>query len=104
LLSKLKDGEGLLRNWRDWLTSFRQFRNGYADTYIAHHERAHQSDAFERLRKWQQSDEVRLLTALSELPEAPEEGREALQQLEGALKQQCGESPLTLRLSVPAVG
>jgi hypothetical protein len=97
LLSELRDGEGLLKRWRDWLTSFRQFRNDYADAYIAHHERAHQSDAFERLRKWQQSDEVRLLTALSELPEAPEEGREALQRLEGALKQQCGESPLTLR-------
>jgi hypothetical protein len=97
LLSELRDGEGLLKRWCDWLTSFRQFRNDYADAYIAHHERAHQSDAFERLREWQQSDEVRLLTALSELPEAPEEGREALRRLEGALKQQCGESPLTLR-------
>lgn len=97
LLSELRDGEGLLRHWSDWLTSFRQFRNGYADAYIAHHERVHQSDAFERLRQWQQSDEVRLLTALSELPEAPTEGREALRRLEGALKQRCGESPLTLR-------
>ncbi|MFA0737970.1 MAG: hypothetical protein LKKZDAJK_001070 [Candidatus Fervidibacter sp.] len=97
LLSELRDGERLLRHWRDWLTSFRQFRNDYADAYIAHHERAHQSDAFERLQKWQQSDEVRLLTALSELPEAPEEGQEALRRLEGVLKQRCGESPLTLR-------
>jgi len=97
LLSELRDGEGLLRHWSDWLTSFRQFRNDYADAYIAHHERLHQSDAFERLRRWQQSDEVRLLMALSELPEVPIEGREALRRLEGALKQQCGESPLTLR-------
>jgi hypothetical protein len=97
LLSELRDGEGLLTHWRDWLTSFRQFRNGYADAYIAHHERVHQSDAFERLRRWQQSDEVRLLMALSELPEAPEAGREALRRLESALKQRCGESPLTLR-------
>ncbi|MCS7185375.1 MAG: hypothetical protein RMK89_00315, partial [Armatimonadota bacterium] len=49
------------------------------------------------LRKLHQSDEVRLLAALSSLPDAPEVGREVLRELQQALTKQCSETALTLR-------
>jgi len=96
LLDSLQSGEQLLVEWRDWLENFRRFQEGYAKAYIAHHDLAYGSKDFERLRSLQQSDKVRLLAALSSLPEAPADGREAIRRLEDALAQQCSETPLTL--------
>jgi len=96
LLSSLQNGEQLLAEWRNWLEDFRRFQEGYAKAYIAHHDLVYSSKDFERLRSLQQSDKVRLLAALSSLPEAPTDGREAIGRLENALAQQCGETSLTL--------
>ncbi len=96
LLSSLQSGEQLLTEWLDWLEDFRRFQESYAKAYIAHHDFAYGSEEFERLRSLQQSGKVRLLAALSSLPEAPTDGREAISRLENALAQQCGETSLTL--------
>jgi len=96
LLGSLKSGEQLLAEWRNWLENFHHFQEGYTKAYIAHHDSAYGSKDFDRLRSLQQSDKVRLLAALSYLPEAPADGREAIGRLENALAQQCGETSLTL--------
>ncbi len=97
LLRALQEGEALVSRWGEWLESFRQFRNDYASAYIAHHETVHAGEGVRELQQLQQSDGVRVLRALSALPEAPECGREALQRLDGALEQVCSETSLNLR-------
>ncbi len=96
LLSSSQSGERLLIEWRNWLEDFRHFQEGYAKAYIAHHDSVYGSKEFDWLRSLQQSEKVRLLAALSSLPEAPTDGREAIGRLENALAQQCGETSLTL--------
>lgn len=100
LLAEMQRGEGLLTRWQEWVKTFQRFRDAYADVYLSHHERVHNSDAFARLNALWQSDAVRLLSALSSLPDAPDDGREALRQLQGALTRQCLETALTLRPSL----
>ncbi len=102
LIVKLRSGDELVRDVRargdvPIVNEFRRFLDDYAAAYLDHHERVHNSEAFNRLRKLQQGDEVRLIAALSSLPSAPDEGREALRQLQVALAKQCTETALTLR-------
>ena len=96
LLGSLQGGEQLLAEWQDWLEDFRRFQEFYAKAYIAQHDFVYGSKEFDRLRSLQQSEKVRLLAALSSLPEAPTDGREAIGRLENALAQQCSETSLTL--------
>ncbi|MCS7264249.1 MAG: DUF6079 family protein, partial [Armatimonadetes bacterium] len=98
LIAKLQSGDELLeREGLSVVNQFRRFLDDYAATYIAHHEQVHNSEEFQRIRKLHQSDQVRLLAALSSLPDAPEVGREVLRELQQALTKQCSETALTLR-------
>lgn len=97
LLTDLQSGETLLSRWQERLQAFRQFRDAYANAYFAHHERTHNSDAFKQLHEFRQSDAMRLLAVLNLLPDAPDDGREALSHLQEALGRQCSETALTLR-------
>ncbi len=98
LIAELQGGDELVeRSNASVVNEFRRFLDNYAVAYIAHHEQVHNSEAFQPLRKLQQSDEVRLLFALNSLPDAPEDGREALKQLQQALAKQCSETALNLR-------
>ncbi|MFA0743411.1 MAG: hypothetical protein LASZOEIN_000185 [Candidatus Fervidibacter sp.] len=96
LLSSSQSGERLLSEWRKWLENFRHFQEDYAKAYIAHHDSVYSSKEFDWLRSLRQSEKVRLLDALSSLPEAPADGQEAIGQLEEALARQCSETSLTL--------
>lgn len=98
LIASFQNGERILGEQSVSVVSeFRHFLDAYASAYIAHHELVHNSETFQRLRTLQQSDRVRLLAALSSLPDAPEDGREALRKLQQALAKQCPETNLTLR-------
>lgn len=98
LIAAFQSGERILNERGVPVVSgFRQFLDTYSSAYIAHHEQVHNSETFQRLRTLQQSEEVRLLAALSSLPDAPEEGSKALRQLQQTLARQCSETALTLR-------
>jgi hypothetical protein len=97
LMAQLRGGDELVGASASFTAEFRRFLDAYASAYLAHHERVHNGEAFQRLRQLQQSEAVRLLAALSALPDAPEDGRNALRQLQQALAKQCAETALTLR-------
>lgn len=97
LLEGLQEGEAILSGWREWLETYRSFRDDYATAYLRHHDREHGKEAFSKLRGWRQREAGQILAALSSIPGSPGEGKEVLRKIEGVLERQCPEKALSLR-------